>query len=152
MGYKFEATDRRSTAPPTRSGRLLAPATGRPSSDGSEQIPAVPNQYFHSRRGTRFQPFRSRGECAIFPVLDIDNGTVASELQVHRSRRLAPHLDFFMNYAERLPFILVLVFVLVGRIQFIHVQVLLIDTEIRSTKGNPIIVSIGDARDCRFAN
>src|ERR1700687_6435309 len=57
-----------------------------------------------------------------------------------------------MNYAERLPSILVLVFLVVGGIQFVHVQVLLIDSKIRSSKCNPIVVSIGDARDCGFAD
>src|ERR1700687_2260612 len=57
-----------------------------------------------------------------------------------------------MNYAERLPSILVLVFLVVGGIQSVPVQVLLIDSKIRSSKCNPIVVSIGDARDCGFAD
>src|SRR5262249_32076330 len=52
-GYRFEATRRRSIAPPTHSGRLPERAAIRPSSNGLGKTPLVPSQYCPPRPHTR---------------------------------------------------------------------------------------------------
>src|SRR5215472_17433172 len=97
----------------------------------------------HVRRRARFKPLRSRGEGAAFALLDINNWTVASEFQVHANRHLTLHFDFFANEVKWLPRILVLVFVHIGGVQFIHVQILLINVKLSPAKWNPIVVTAG---------
>src|SRR6516164_2898419 len=106
----------------------------------------------HVGRRAWFEPACSHRESTVLFFLHVNDRAMARESQLDRNCRFVSHPNFLVNYPEWLPLIVVLVLILVGGIQFIHIQVLLIDKEIRSSKRNPIVMSKRDCGNRRFAD
>jgi len=77
--------------------------------------------------------------------------TMRRELQHLGLRRSALNLDRSVLDAHWLPFSVVLVFIRIGRIQLLQVQVLLIDGEDGEPPRDAFVVTSGHSRQRRFA-
>ena len=94
----------------------------------------------------RLEPARTHGIGAIFGFVEVDHRTVPREGQL-RGNRLCPFDRNFLGARRKFfPLVRVFVFLRIGWIQFVDVQIFLIDRENGETKSNRSVVSNGNAR------